>query len=294
MRILSGALAAALAAGAAGAQDAREAFADRAAAIALDDRCGFFTAPERAALEAAWLQSRGVLLREGRTRAELEEAGAHIVRRMAATPCDDPQALGRAAVVRGAYEGYRRLSSMEFPGDARSWRAERNLTADTWPLAQAIDDGGAVFGLAAAAAGVELSLLCTPPAGATPASAVIVARAAQRSPGLHDPSLGGLLADPERPGWVRWAPPEHAEALFWANRRQLNGRSARFAFPDAARDAIAALDPREAIRIDIFDGAGRRIARHYVEVGDFAAGLAFLAAGASPAREAPSLGGAGR
>ncbi len=52
-----------------------------------------------------------------------------------------------------------------------------------------------------------------------------------------------------------------------------------FVFPAAATDAIAALDPREAVILEfVFTGRGHdEVRRAFVEVGDFAAGRAFLA-----------------
>ena len=58
------------------------------------------------------------------------------------------------------------------------------------------------------------------------------------------------------------------------------GSRTAFRFPAAAAEAIAVLDPREAMTIE-FLYAGRRgdvIRKAYIEVGDFAAGRAFLAA----------------
>jgi hypothetical protein len=53
-----------------------------------------------------------------------------------------------------------------------------------------------------------------------------------------------------------------------------------FRFPPQAIDAIAALDPREAVAVEfLYAGRAGDVARQaYVEVGDFAAGRAFLAA----------------
>jgi hypothetical protein len=51
-----------------------------------------------------------------------------------------------------------------------------------------------------------------------------------------------------------------------------------FQFPTAAADAISQLDPREAVTVEFaFAGRGDDVTRKaYVEVGDFAAGRAFL------------------
>ncbi|MDZ4370247.1 MAG: hypothetical protein U1C74_02340, partial [Phenylobacterium sp.] len=48
-----------------------------------------------------------------------------------------------------------------------------------------------------------------------------------------------------------------------------------FRFPQTAAKALADLDPREAVAVE-FLFAGDRVRTAYVEVGDFAAGRAFL------------------
>ncbi len=48
-----------------------------------------------------------------------------------------------------------------------------------------------------------------------------------------------------------------------------------FRFPAAAAQALADLDPREAVAVE-FLFPGDRVRTAYVEVGDFAAGRAFL------------------
>jgi hypothetical protein len=54
-----------------------------------------------------------------------------------------------------------------------------------------------------------------------------------------------------------------------------------FRWPPAAAAAMAELDPREAVRVDfLFAGRdGDSVRTAYIEVGDFAAGRAFLASG---------------
>ena len=54
-----------------------------------------------------------------------------------------------------------------------------------------------------------------------------------------------------------------------------------YRLPDSATAALAALDPRETVRIELALPAGgrERTVSTDVEVGDFAAGKAFLAAG---------------
>ena len=72
-----------------------------------------------------------------------------------------------------------------------------------------------------------------------------------------------------------------AEARGPADRRLLadsQKAATAFRFPAPAIDAIGALDPREAITVEfLFSGRTGEVARPaFIEVGDFAAGQAFL------------------
>ena len=67
--------------------------------------------------------------------------------------------------------------------------------------------------------------------------------------------------------------------MIWASGRVVAGEQMRFVFPERAIAALGELDPREAVRIEVLDARGRIVETLFVEVGDFAAGAAFLAAG---------------
>jgi hypothetical protein len=83
--------------------------------------------------------------------------------------------------------------------------------------------------------------------------------------------------------------PENANLAFMAEARLApdpliapKGKDAiAYRFPASAAKAIAGLDPREAVSVEfLFQGPGGRtvVRRALIEVGDFAAGQAFLAA----------------
>jgi hypothetical protein len=83
---------------------------------------------------------------------------------------------------------------------------------------------------------------------------------------------------------ARRLPPPSAQKAFNASARSSAGTDLlpkgetagwAFRFPDAASVELAALDPREAVAVD-FLFPGDVVRRAYVEVGDFAAGRAFL------------------
>lgn len=262
------------------AQDALTAFDGRSLARALDDRCGLYNAPERAALEAAWLQARGTLIRGGADPHDLTARAAGFARRAQPMPCDSTDAQSIALDVAAAFSNWQRVREMDFPGSDRVWFAARPYPDyPAWTLSQypVPGDPARVFGYFHEDG--ERALALGLPAAAGLSTARIVMRDIAREADLTDPSLGGLLRVSGRPDWVRHAPPAHAEQTIWASGRVLNGNQMRFVFPERAILALSQLDPREAVRIEALDSHGRVVETVFVEVGDFAAGAAFLAAG---------------
>ncbi|HAQ35928.1 MAG: hypothetical protein CMF74_08415 [Maricaulis sp.] len=290
MRIAAALAAMAITAAHAQAQDAETAFDGRSLAMALDDRCELYAVSERSALDASWLQARGVLIRSGYEPSVLTTRYAALSRRAQTMPCDSSDAQAIAADVAFAFRTLGRVREMDFPGIERVWRAERPYPEfPAWTLAQypVAGDAGHVFGFFHAE-GVR-SLALGLPATSVATTARIVMRDAELSPALTDASLGGLLVVPGRPGWVRYAPPAHAEAVIWASARQSGGGMLRFEFPRRAVEALIALDPRETVRIETLDARGRVTDILFIEIGDFAAGEAFLSAG--PGADSGAAGG---
>lgn len=272
------------------AQDARTAFDGRSLARALDDRCGLYDAPERAALDAAWLQARGILIRNGADPDELTTRAAGFARRAQPMACDSADAQSIALDVAAAFANWLRVREMDFPGTDRVWLAARPYPDfPAWTLSQypVPGDPALLFGFFHEDGERELAF--GQPAAAGASSVRLVIRDTAREQSLTDPSLGGLLRVAGRPDWVRHAPPAHAERMIWASRRDTSGEQTRFVFPDHAVEAIAALDPRETFRVETVNARGQVTRTHFIEVGDFAAGVAFLAAGDS----VPSAGTGG-
>jgi hypothetical protein len=113
---------------------------------------------------------------------------------------------------------------------------------------------------------------------------------------MRDPSLapvpfinGMQASNGHTPLWAR-TPPRSATSAVMAEARAAadptllpSGARGGFAFrfPKSAVAALSGLDPREAVAIDFLFASGNRpdqVRTAYVEVGDFAAGRAFLAA----------------
>ncbi len=281
----------------AGASDAAtpgsEAYYDRSLMRAADARCHLFTPTVGSALAAAAAQARGAALRAGASNASLRALAVQAVAKQTGLPCSSKDLAVASARVRTAFEGYSRLIRMTFPGDDVAWQADRSLPTRTtiWRLSQPTAAGSSpvMFGLAGDY-GHPAELLAVGDFGEdqTPYSAQLMVRDVSRAP---EPYLqAASVATWARLPLTERAPPRSAVLAFTAETREDADKSllpkgstsgVAFRFPAAAAQALAGLDPREAATLVflIQDRAGGRARRAYVEVGDFAAGQAFLAAG---------------
>jgi hypothetical protein len=167
------------------------------------------------------------------------------------------------------------------------WQADRNVTRQArWRLVQQARVGPdrMSFGLAGADGPGALIAVAQFADGATPYSARLLLRDDERTMGPYLSRRGSeaIRAIP----LDRRMPAGSALRSYVAEARSPAGadllpRDAKsgwaFRFPaDAARE-VAALDPREAIAVEFYFADTRRpVRRAYVEVGDFAAGQAFL------------------
>jgi len=267
------------------AQSAEEIFAERSLAMALDTQCGLFSDAERAALDAARLQARGVLLRSGVTSQSLQEFGQQIETETRTRPCLDQQTLNIRDRVTSAFSAYKLIPSMSFPGENYGWEADRMaLLAETgWVILQ--DTGDIRVGVA----GIDEDFMFTiaPASDQVFSAAILVLRDMDREPELYDPTAGGLFNGPSEASWARWTPPDHARRTIWASHKVSSESSdlltetesqGVFRFPESAALEMAERDPRETARIDFLDNNGNRTASSYIEIGDFGAALAFIQA----------------
>ena len=259
---------------------------------AANQRCGLFASNLAAALGAAQAQARGAALRSGLSSATLAQVGQRAQDQAARTPCNSPDLAVAAGRVRNAFEGYAKLYQMTFAGDAANWKADRAVSANIrrWRLYQPSKFGWdtMVFGLAGRSEPPAMFAVANFNDGAVPYAARLVVRDVGRAP---DPFLnflhagaGGRLAMADR------MPPRYATRSILAEARGLpnaelypagTNAAVAFRFPAWAMDTLAGLDPREVVAVDFLfaSGSGETVRTAYVEVGDFAAGRAFLAAG---------------
>ena len=283
------ALAAAPAVGAAEAP--ADLYYERALMSLADDRCRLFTPELASALDAAEAQARGAALRAGASPAQLRAVAARAAGTASRLPCRSPDLQLAAARVRQGFDGYSRLLRMTFPGDVSVWRADRSLpvASPVWRLSQAaqLGAGSVTFGLAGDwNAPAELLAVADFGSGPQPYAARLMVRDPARAP---EPYLDALRpgASARLPLSARVPPPEAAR-VFAADDRAIAGQTLApagtrtalaFSFPTAAVAALAELDPREAVSLEfLFQGPHGDVERTaFIEVGDFAAGRAFLA-----------------
>jgi hypothetical protein len=264
-------------------------FYERALMSAAGQRCGLFTAPVAAALAAGQAQARGAALRAGVAAQELSGVEARARSKAAAQACGSRDLAVAATRVKTAFDGYSRLVKMDYPGEVADWTAERIQSRDgmVWNLSQATRFGAdrMTFGLAGKDGIRSLLAVATFGDGARPYAARIVMRDVARAPQPYLDRRGraGVLPLSARVTPRAMTHAYLAEARFTPDPllAPANTKGAiAWRFPVAAAQALANLDPREAVEVEfVFAGVGGRdaVRRAYVEVGDFAAGRAFLA-----------------
>lgn len=256
------------------APDAQAAYGERRALLEADRRCHLFDADMRGALTATAAQARGALLRGGWTLLRLDQLEDAAVTAANARACGDPRTAAAADRARRGFAGWRQIRTMDFPGAERLWAARRSPDpVDHWILRQTLTaPRPAVFGVREFSGAHEVTLIL--PLGRGPAPGAVqmavrdVARAPRSQMDVPARIARGLQAGAPSPGTARVFLP--------AARRveTVNGeRRALYAFTPDAIAAIAALDPREAVEIELGDGRRPLL----IEVGDFAAARAFLA-----------------
>ncbi|MFN3523320.1 MAG: hypothetical protein ACK4YQ_13815 [Phenylobacterium sp.] len=278
--------AAAVVAPAAAAAGAVDLFYERTVMMAADARCGLFEPGVGAALAAGQAQARGAALRGGLAEQTLVDVERRARAKAAGDACDSPDLTLAADRVKSAFEGFAKVTRMDYPGEIADWRADRGSGRFArWRLAQTVAFGWdkMTFGLAGFEGADALMAVGQFADGQTPYAARLVIRDTRRTSG---PYLDTRETDPRRrPALARRLPPEGlrtypAEARSAAGADLLPKGASHgwaFRFPAEAAAAMAALDPREAVAVEfVFAGDRDEVRRAYVEVGDFAAGRAFL------------------
>lgn len=258
-------------------------YRERVAMGAIGARCRLFDADISAAQEAWTVQARTAALRAGYTPQALDASGDAARNYVDALNCASPRVQDAAVRTRDAFRAYSGLRRMNFPGQVASWRADRSmpLQSASWRLAQDAFAGEdkVVFGVAGQQGSESVAVSVAPSDGASPYAARLIVR---------DPTR---LAEPlVRPGpfvLQARAPLRAAAKVILAEakapadpalRPLRTGKAVAFRFPAAAKDALAQLDPREAVSVEILypSDRGDLVRTAFLEVGDYDAGMAFL------------------
>ena len=265
-----------------------DSYYERAVMTAADQRCHLFTGNLASALGAAQAQARGAAMRSGATNAQLDAVQGRAASAAGSVACNSPDITTAASRVRQAFDGYSKLQTMIYRGDVSSWSANRSVSQNytTWRLSQAEPFGwnSLMFGIGGRGSDMGLLAVASFADGATPYSARLVLRDTARAPepflNIIKASSDGRIPLPAR------MPPASATRNFFPQARGDADRTLlpagassaiAFRFPVAASDALARLDPRESVAVQFLFSSGQPVRTAYVEVGDFAAGRAFLA-----------------
>jgi len=260
-------------------------FYERTVMSVADARCDLFTPELGAALAASAAQARGAALRAGTSSEALRTIEINARNKAAQAACGSPDITLAATRVKTAFSGYAKITRLTYPGDVAPWRADRaGGRTSSWRLSQetAFGTDRMAFGLAGRDGPGVLIAVARFADGAQPYAARLLLRdGAHSSQPYLDRWTSGSTA---RLPLDRRLPPRSALKTYPAAARSpasqdLLPRDSKsgwaFRFPDSAAVELSRLDPREAIAVE-FLFAGDQTRRAYVEVGDFAAGRAFL------------------
>jgi hypothetical protein len=265
---------------------------ERSVMTAADHRCRLFTPALGSALAASAAQARGAALRAGVDPGQLAQVKTRAEATAYSQACNSTDIATAAGRVRTAFDGYSRLLRQDYPGAIAGWMAQRaaSQSSQVWNLSQkaAFGRDSLTFGLAGEGGQVALTGVTRFADGATPYAARLVIRDQSRAPRAYLDVRQGAVAT--LPLAARVAPRNLTLAWFAEGRTPADlllvsqdGKTSpqgytAWRFPTTAAAAMAELDPREAIQVEfLFNGpAGDVVRTAYVEVGDFAAGRAFL------------------
>ncbi len=258
---------------------------ERTLMMTADQGCNLFTPEVSSTLDAARAQARNAGLRSGVSRADIEATEGRARDKALQTPCKSPDLAIAAARVRQAFRSDSQTLKHVYSGDHASWIASRVSRAGTisWQVSQDIQQAGnhMVLGLAGHPNVHHLIGLIETTGRESPYGARLILRDDTVTLGPYLDVRSQSLA---QTSLSRLFPPEAGQIGYVAVARSRAGRDLlkpgmtggwAFRFPPEAIPLMANLDPREAFAVDLLfpEGAAHRI---YFEVGDFAAGRAFV------------------
>ncbi len=250
---------------------------ERVAISAADKSCNLFTEGERLALQSGIYQAEGELLRANKTPAEMNRLAAEVSAHARSLGCAHPSVVQVAATIRSSYRQFAKTNYLDYPAGRSSWGASRAGT-DKWAVSQADKVTGLVFGLRRTAEiedGIALAV-SIPAQGIEPSSIQLVLRDPAKMP---EPWFGSIAGATHK----LTAAPRSIASVEWAGKI-FKGKDADsqpvwiFYFSAGAIARLEALDPREAIQLDIVPSQRAKdqtVKRVVLEVGDIRAAHAF-------------------
>lgn len=256
---------------------AADLFYERSVAVAAHDKCQLFEPRVAAALDAATLQARGAALRSGVEASSLAASASRARSRVDQLSCQDGQLGLMASRVQSGFAGWSRAARITFDGGRSAWKGDRfESQADGWRLAQdgTVGRSPLKFGLVGRGPSqVRLATVVSFSGRNRPNAVRLVVR---NTSALPRPWLSGDGMPPAsaQTSFFATGVSSAPSALLPAGQRQ----GEQWRFSEGAIEALAKLDPRETVAIEfVFRDDSVAVARF--EVGDFAAGRAFLAMG---------------
>ncbi|MDZ4761209.1 MAG: hypothetical protein SGJ21_09075 [Alphaproteobacteria bacterium] len=261
-------------------------FLERAAISAADRACDLFSDGERHALASGLYQTEGELLRAGYDSAKVGRLAAEVGAHARSLGCEHPSVRDVAATVRDSYGQFQKIGYLEYPAAHGVWAASRSLY-DRWAVSQTDAASGVMLGLrrpVGASTADDLRLAVALPAGVPAPSAVqIFVRDPRR---LAEPWLGpSHTLKPAARKLSALAPaPRSMARPEWASDvvRETDSAGAAirvFYFPAAVIARLEALDPREAIQLELTPSpraADKTPVRILFETGDLRAAHHFV------------------
>jgi hypothetical protein len=254
-------------------------FLERTAIAAADRACNLFNEGERLALVSGLYQAEGALLRANYPPDTIRALAADVSVHAASLGCRHPSVTEVADLIRDSYRQFQKTGFLEYPARHSSWLASRSRH-DRWAVSQTDQSSGIVLGLRrppGASQKDDFALAVAIPTRQIPPSVVqLFIRDPAR---MGEPWLGGLST----PSRSLSAPPRRMTKPEWAALSQAETDSVGasfqvFYFPASAIARIEALDPREAIQLELTpsprDPVGQT-QRVSFEAGDFRAARSF-------------------
>ncbi|MCH8490364.1 MAG: hypothetical protein LAT81_10615 [Oceanicaulis sp.] len=245
-----------------------------------DEACALLTPVERSFLDIVLAQLRDDAVVAGADEAMLNryERAPRVV------GCEDPDLHATADAHQMRLNAQAELTQPILPGRRQSWTVRPPAMAGRpgWRATQMLGDHPAAFGLYEARGARAPALALR--AEATAPRAVMVMRDPARQASPVDRTIGGLRPAPGGDPLSAWGAYAGGEQRFMANARlapniaehlaPAGGAPAYgFTFPDEALNALAALTPREGVRIDLVRLDGRVTQSLWIEVGAVRAAL---------------------